>query len=72
MLALMQTRMIPVVQVVKSVPLLLTLGTMPTSEVFLGESKTGEKRLQDMMQRVLKNSQNPLYFSLSVLARLLD
>ena len=50
----------------------LTHLTIGTSEVFSGEFKAGEKRLQDMMRRAPKDPQNPLYFSLIALARPLD
>lgn len=46
--------------------------TMATSEIFSGEFQAGEKRLQEIMQRVPDDPQNPLYFSLIALARLLD
>ncbi len=50
----------------------LTQLTLATSEVFSGEFRAGEKRLQDMMQRAPVDPQNPLYLSLIALARLLD
>jgi DNA-binding winged helix-turn-helix (wHTH) protein len=50
----------------------LTHLTLATSEVFSGEFRAGENRLLEMMQRAPADPQNPLYFSLIALARLLD
>lgn len=50
----------------------LTHLTLATSEIFSGEFRAGEKRLQDMMQRAPEDPQNPLYLSLVALAQLLD
>ncbi|WP_347310243.1 winged helix-turn-helix domain-containing protein [Defluviimonas sp. SAOS-178_SWC] len=46
--------------------------TIATSDILSGAFEVGATRLEEMMHRVPFDSQNPLYFSLIAIARLLD
>ncbi|WP_157966209.1 winged helix-turn-helix domain-containing protein [Oceanibium sediminis] len=46
--------------------------TIATSEILSGSLEAGARRLEEMMRRVSFDPQNPLYFSLIALSRLLD
>lgn len=46
--------------------------TIATSEILSGEFENGARRLEEMIRRVSFDPQNPLYFSLIAIAKLLD